>query len=164
MNIIGNKVIHTQLVEQKDFLDALKDNFDENQIKEIINYLKDISNNYPGIMDQFYDWIHDEEGKINILSIGWDSKNWGAGGNGSISFDLVFGLVKMSSSDFVDDHTEIFNKDKFSPWAIEDLRNDYIDVSSDIYSEPELIKIAENMGMKKNTVLTINNKIIKRKN
>jgi hypothetical protein len=70
----------------------------------------------------------------------------------------------MSSSDFVDDHTEIFNKDKFSPWAIEDLRNDYIDVSSDIYSEPELIKIAENMGMKKNTVLTINNKIIKRKN
>lgn len=163
MDITGNQVIHTYLVEQKDFLVALQDNFDENQIEEIINYLKNINTNYPGIMDQFYDWIHDEEGEINILSIGWDSKNWGAGGNGFISFDLVFGLVKMSSSDFEDDHTEIFNKDTFSPWAIEDLRNDYIDLSSDIYYEPELIKIAENMGMKKNTVLTINNKTINRK-
>ena len=89
MDITGNQVIHTYLVEQKDFLVALQDNFDENQIEEIINYLKNINTNYPGIMDQFYDWIHDEEGKINILSIGWDSKNWGAGGNGFISFDLV---------------------------------------------------------------------------
>lgn len=47
--------------------------------------------------------------------------------------------------------------------GIEDLNNDYIDISSDIYTEQELIEIAESMGMKRSTILTINDKIIKRK-
>jgi hypothetical protein len=163
MDIIDNQEIHLFLVEQREFLDALKDIFNENQVKEIINYSRDLSLKYPDIMDKFYDWFHDKKGEKNILSIGWDSKNWGAGGNGFISFDLVFGLIKMTSSDFEDDHTEIFNKESFSPWAIEDLKNDYIEISSDIYTEKELIEIAEEMGMKKTTILKINDKIIKKK-
>jgi hypothetical protein len=162
MNIIDNQEIHNHLIKHKDFLDALRCNYNEIQIEEIINYSRDISKNYPVIMDQFYDWFQEENGELNILSIAWDSKNWGSGGNGFISFDLLFGLVKMTSSDFEDEHTEIFNKNTFIPWAIEDLRNDYINMTSDIYSEQELIEIAENIGMKKNTVLTINSKKIKR--
>lgn len=161
MNIIDNQEIHLFLIKQDDFLKALQYVFDKNQIDTIVNYSNDLTKEYPEIMDQFYDWFNDLNGTNNILSIGWDSNNWGPGGNGFINFSLVFGLVKMSSSDFEDDHTEIFNKDSFEPWCIEDLRNDFIEISSDIYSDSELVEIAENMGIKKNTILKINNKEFK---
>ena len=160
MNIATNQEIHTHLIRQNEFLNALKDNFDENQAQEIIEYSKDISKKYPETMDQFYDWFNDQEGKKNILFIGWDSKNWGVGGNGFISFDLVFDLVKITSSSFEGEHIEIFNKETFYPWAIEDLKNDFIELSSEIYSELQLIEIAVNLGMNYNTVLTVNDRII----
>jgi hypothetical protein len=163
MDIIDNQEFHSYLIQQEEFLYALKDVFNENEIIEIINYSKDLSKQYPDVMDKFYDWFKDKNGDKNIISISWDSKNWGAGGNGFISFDLLFGLVQMTSSDFEDEHIEIFIKESFYPWAIEDLNNDYIEISSDIYTEQELIEMAESMGMKRSTILTINDKKIKRK-
>lgn len=55
MDIIDNQEIHSYLTQQEEFLNALKDVFNENEIIEIINYSKDLSKQYPDIMDKFYD-------------------------------------------------------------------------------------------------------------
>ena len=162
MNIKNNQALHLHLIANKDFVDILKDEFQENEVQEIINYCKEINRKYPEVMDQFYDWIMDMDSNTNVLSIGWDSENWGPGGSGFISFDLVFGLVKMRSSDYEDEHTEIFDKENFSPWAIESLMNDFVEIDSDIYSEQELLDIAEGMGLDVDTKLTIKGKEIMR--
>ena len=161
--IIDNQAIHTHLIGNKDFLKALKKKFSAIEVAEIIEYSKNIKGKYPKAMDHFYNWFGDLEGDINVLSIAWDSEGWGSGGSGVISFSLVFGLVKMSSSDYDDDHIEIFDKNTFSPWAIEHLMNDSVDITSDIYSEAELISIAEDLGIDGDTVLTVNDKVIKTK-
>ncbi|MRX62606.1 hypothetical protein [Maribacter luteus] len=160
MYITDNQALHLHLISNKDFLDLLRGEFKENEVEEIIKYCKDITGDYLDVMDQFYDWIADLDSDTNILTIGWDSNNWGPGGSDFISFNLVFGLVKMSSSDYEDEHIEIFDKENFSPWGIEDLMNDFIEIDSEIYSEKELLGIAESMGIDKNTALTINGKEI----
>jgi hypothetical protein len=115
-------------------------------------------------MDQFYDWFESEfdNSDTNILSIGWDSKGWGPGGDGFVRFNSRFGIVKMGSSDYSDEHVEIFNKKTFFPWCIVDLHNDYIEMDSDVYNDKELLSLAERMGMREETKLTINGKEIQR--
>lgn len=162
MDIRNNQLIHSHLIRNKDFLDALKKEFDKNEIEEIIKYSKDLTSNYPKVMDNFYDWFCDLDADINVLTIGWDSDNWGAGGSGFIAFKLVFGIIKMTSSDYSDEHIEIFNKKTFFPWCIEHLMNDYIGIESDVYSDKELLTLAEEMGMDEDTKLTINGKEIER--
>jgi len=163
MKNLQSQEIHTFLIEQKEFLLALQDQFDENEIQKIIHYAKDISGDAPEIMDDFYDWFHNLDSEKNILCIGWDSNEWGAGGSGFISFELVFGLARMKSSDYEKEEPVIFNKETFSPFGIESLMNDYIDITSDVYTNKELQEMAEDMGMESDTVLTINGKEIKRR-
>jgi len=159
MDILNNQPIHTHLIANTDFLEALSNNFEEDEIVEILKYAKDVTLDYPMIMDKFYDWFEEEfnnyPSDINIISIGWESYGWGPGGSGFISFDLVFGLVRMSSSDYEEDYTEIFDKENFSPWAIESLDNDSVEISSDIYTNSELLELAEDLGLGEDTELTI---------
>lgn len=127
-------------------------------------YSQDVNNEYPVAMDRFYDWLEEEfmNSETKILWIAWESNGWGPGGNGFCRFKSRFGIVKMESSDYSDDHIEIFNKKTFFPWCIENLMNDYIFLDSDIFSEKELLSIAEKMGMHEHTKLTINDKEIAR--
>jgi hypothetical protein len=156
MDIINNQLIHSFLIGNNEFLDSLVNEFDEDDVKEIVQYCKDLNSNYPAAMDNFYDWFESLDGSTNVLYIGWDSDSGGPGGNGFISFDFLFGLVKMTSSDFESAHIEIFDKENFFPWAIEHLKNDKIEISSDIYTSGELLKLVKDMGTNSNTRLIIN--------
>ena len=155
MNIINNQALHKHLISNEDFLINLKNEFEANECQEIINYCKEINRNRPKVMNHFYDWIMDVDSDTNVLSIGWDSEEWGPGGSGFISFDSVFGIVKMTSSDYEDGHIEIFDKENFSPWAIESLTGDFIEIDSDIYSKQEILDIAEEIGLDTDVKLTI---------
>ena len=68
----------------------------------------------------------------------------------------------MTSSDYEDEHVEIFDKENFSPWAIESLTGDFIEIDSDIYSKQEMLEIAEEIGLDTNVKLTIKGKEIMR--
>tara|TARA_B110000285_G_C14635998_1_gene385533 strand:+ start:73 stop:576 length:504 start_codon:yes stop_codon:yes gene_type:complete len=166
MDIYKDQAIHTHLATNKDFLEELKSEFRENEVQQIIKYCIDINSNYPEVMDLCYELINDQPAITNALTIGWESENWGPGGDGFVSFDLIFGLVKMTSSDYEDDgHLEIFDKKTFYPWSIENATNDLISINSDIYSEQDMLNFAEDMGMDDNTQLTINDKeVIRKKN
>ncbi len=164
MHIDQSILIH--LFGNKKFLKSLQSDFEKEEILEISKYSQDVNNEYPEVMDQFYEWLKEEfiNSETKILWIAWDSDGWGPGGSGFCRFNSRFGLVKMDSSDYEDDndHIEIFNKKTFFPWGIENLMNDYIDMDSDVYNEKELLSLAEKMGMHEHTILTINDKKIKR--
>jgi len=160
MNIKNNQALHQHLVNNKDFIVHLKKDFESIEFQEITDYCKDINGNQPEVLNDFYDWLMDMDSDTNVLCIGWDSEDWGPGGSGFISFDLIFGLIKMTSSDYEDDHTEIFEKSNFFPWAIESLTADIIEIDSDIYSKQEILTIAEEMGFDTNIKLTIKGKEI----
>ncbi len=152
------------LFENKDFLESLQNEFEKEEIIELKNYSQNINNEYPVTMDRFYDWFECEfdNPDINVLSIAWDSDGGGPGGNGFVRFNSRFGIVKMESSDFSDEHIEIFNKKTFVPWCIGNLMNDYIELNSDVYSEKKLLILAKKMGMYDHTKLTIKGNEIER--
>ena len=62
------------------------------------------------------------------------------------------------------DTVQIFDKENFSPWAIESLTGDFIEIDSDIYSKQELLEIAAGIGLDTNVKLTIKGKEIIRSN
>lgn len=152
------------LLTNIDFLNTIKEDFTQEEVNEINNYIKDKNSGNPDVIDAFLDWLNFEleENGNTVLLIAWDSHGWGPGGNGCVRFKVRFGIVRMDSSDYDDDHVEIFNKENFYPWGIESLMNDYIELRSDIYDEKELIELANNMGMEENTELTVNGKLIER--
>ena len=158
MDLSNNQDILSYLNRDEDFLDDLKDCFSPEQISQFVNYSRDVDKNRcPEILNDIYDFLKEEiHNADTILTIAWDSSEWGPGGNGFFRYNCKYGLVMMSSSDYEDDHVEIFDRDRFSPWGIENLENDYIELESTIYSEKELIKISESLGLGMHTKLTIN--------
>jgi len=164
IDIINNQKILTHLISNKDFVVSLEKDFTKDEVIEITKYATDINFKYPVVMDRFQDWIECEfeNSDTKVLSIAWDSEGSGSGGNGFIRFESVFGILKMTSSDYSDNHITIFNKNDFFPWGIENLMNDYIYLDSDIYTEKELLSLAAIMGMEEHTKLYINDTEIKR--
>lgn len=159
------RAILSHLLSDPNCLKSLEENeFEKDEITQIIKYANDLNDEFPELIGRFYDWFEGvfDDAETKVLWIGWDSAGWGSGGNGVIRFDAAFGIVKMTSSDYEDDHIEIFNKKDFYPWCIESLNNDYIDMESDIYSDEELLSLARRMGMGENTKLTINGKEIEK--
>jgi hypothetical protein len=146
------------ILKSKDFIESLQQEFKQEEIIEIQNFIQENNEMYSEVIDTFFEWLDNEfeSSGTNVLSIGWDSSGWGPGGNGSIQFTERFGIVTMNSSDYEDDHVEIFDKQEFYPWCIQSLENDYIYLDSDIYNETELIELANNMGLRENTQLTVN--------
>jgi len=155
-----NKKIIEHLLNNEEFLAALNDYYDGEQKAIIIDCLSNSKKEHTLLMDKFEDWFREElrEGDVEILTIGWDSDGWGSGGNGAVWFNSRFGVVSFGSSDYSDDHIEVFEKDNFEPWCIEHLCNDYVEISSEVYNEDELIEIANKLGMNEDTKLTVNGK------
>ena len=72
-------------------------------------------------MNEFYDQFvdfEDRESETEILTIGWNSNGWGAGGSGVIRFMLVFGIIKMTSSDYYGRNFIIYGDAKGGDFAI----------------------------------------------
>ena len=159
MDISKNKAVLSHLIVDEDFLEDLKEICSPEQISQFVEYSRDVDKNEcPDILDDICDYLIEatHHGGIKILSIAWDSTDWGPGGSGFFRYNCKYGLVMMSSSDYEDDHVEIFDRDKFSPWGIDNLENDYIDLKSTVYSENELIDISKSLGVGEHTKLTIN--------
>jgi hypothetical protein len=155
--------IFNHLFENKDFLKSLGEEFNNDEIIYLGKFSNHLDKEFPDLIDQFHDWLSSElcDTDTNILTIGWESDDWGPGGDGFISFGSKFGIIKMFSSDYEDDHIEIFNKKDFEPWCIENLMNDYLDISSDVYSAKELKSLAKGLGMNKETKLTVTSNLVK---
>jgi hypothetical protein len=152
------------LLQNKDFLKKITEEFDKKEVKT----LSDFANNgveteeFLDVLYRLEEWLEEEfysnSDMINVLSIAWDSNSWGPGGDGIIRFKSKYGIVKMSSSDYESDHIEIFNMDDFFPWEIENLENDFIEISSDVYNNEYLLKIADALGIGEDTKLELNGK------
>jgi hypothetical protein len=154
-----SKKIVEHILKNEEFLAGLNDNFDKNLKAIIIDCLSNSNKEHASLMDKFEDWFREElrEG-VEVLLIGWESAGWGPGGSGAVWFNSRFGIVSFFSSDYDDDHIEVFDKDNFEPWCIEHLCNDYVELSSAVYNEEELIEFANNLGMDEETELTVNGK------
>ena len=150
--------IKQHLLKNQKFIKTLSEEFDSSVVTQVQSFLANNIEYSIEIADDLSDWFNNAflETNVNVLSIAWDSDGWGPGGNGVISFLLCFGLVNMNSSDYESDHVEIFDKDTFFPWGIEELYNDTITLDSDIYNDDELIKLAIDMGISMDSSLIIN--------
>jgi hypothetical protein len=162
IDLTNNQDILSFLIREEDFLENLKDWFSPDQISEFLKYAKNIDKiTCPEFLNDIFDWLKIEIYNADtILLIGWDSSEWGPGGNGFFRYNCKYGLVMMSSSDYSDNHVEIFDRDRFRPWGIEHLENEYIDLESSVYSEKELKEISESLGLGEHSKLTINGREI----
>jgi hypothetical protein len=155
-----NEIIKRHLLQNKEFLNSIKEEFQEEQLGQIISHLKGKEVTNTEYIDDFYVWFEYEmkEADSEILSISWDSDGWGPGGNGCIRYLSRFGLVRMVSSDYGDDdELEIFEMDSFFPWGVDDgFNTDYLMLDSCIYSTEELLAMSKNLSIGERTRLSIN--------
>lgn len=151
------------LLNDYNFLEELAFNFESAEQELIKDYINSKSVQDSDLIDRFFEWLLEELNNNSkpILTIGWDSHEWGAGGNGFVSFLTRFNIVSMKSSDYENDHFEIFDKTTFFPWVIENLENDVVEIESEVFSEEELLEMANNMGIRKDTNLSVNGKVKK---
>lgn len=145
------------LLQDTDFLDEIASNFESTEVELIKDYINTKSVQDSDLIDRFYEWLLEELNNNSkpILTIGWDSLEWGAGGNGFVSFLTRFNIVTMKSSDYENDHFEIFDKETFFPWGIENLENDIVEIESEVFSEGDLLEMANKMGIRKDTNLSV---------
>jgi hypothetical protein len=158
MDLTNNKDILSHLIGEEEFLEDLKDWFTPEQISQFLKYSRNIDKN---TCTEFFNdisyWLKIEiHNADTILLIGWDSSEWGPGGNVFFRYNCKYGLVMMSSSDYADNQVEIFDRDRFRPWGIEHLNNEYIELESTVYSEKELKEISDSLGIGEHSKLTIN--------
>lgn len=86
--------------------------------QEVLTAIQDIENGNVCLLsvveDYFNQALHDIGNEIE--SYYWDSPNWGPGGNGYLKYIEAYGVVGVSSSDFPNDHMEIYDEETFVPW------------------------------------------------
>jgi hypothetical protein len=89
-------------------------------------------------MQEYLDQQFQDEQGTEVFSVHWDSENWGPGGNGYLLFIEVYGVVRMVSSDYWDDHFEIYDPETFSPWGPDTFDADTVEFDSEVYDDDEL--------------------------
>lgn len=152
-------MIYGHLLENKSFASALRTEFkDKDSADRILAMIAQAQYDEPtdDLWYEFMEWLSGElqEG-LNVLTIGWDSDGWGPGGNGNVRYTARFGIVTATSSDYDDDHWELFDEKNFHPWVPEELTAQSIGLSSKVYNTKQLKDMIGRLHISESTEVSL---------
>lgn len=175
---LNRKIVH-HLFKDEDFIKTLVQDFGDEEVSMIYNYLHIGLSEYSSMVNdeelfelcslsELFDyWLLDEirQSGVNVFTLDWHGASFDNGSqrSGSAAFQSRFGIVALVNSDVNTEYIEVFDRNTFFPWAIKDVKKDAITITSHVYSINDLIDITERMGMKEDSRLTINSFEIERR-
>jgi hypothetical protein len=169
-----DKEVLEHLILWDGFRDFLKKEFEELEIIELYNSIKETASIPTELDCRFIDHFYNNffDSGTEVYTVAWDSEGFGPGGNGFLKVVEYCGLTYTFSSDY-DSELE-FDKGEYSLDGVEDedqgyvdsfgaiwsLQNDFVSVESDRFSDEELIEMALSKGLKDSSILEINGEVV----
>jgi hypothetical protein len=155
IDLANRTEILRHLLDHPDIQKDIRHSFSKTQIQEIEDFSRNPERPVPDVLDELEEWLTDQisGNGLSVLTIGWDSSEWGPGGNGYVRLLTQYGLVYMESSDCESGPILIFDKDSFNPRdhlneVFEgEITCEFIEIASDIYTNKELKHFAEHISV-----------------